>query len=209
MDEQVDVQKRTQKERKAATIDKLVKATVSAIADLGYQKASISAICERAGVSQGALFRHFSSRKVLVIEVAEHVCAQIALDTMERIESRKAGEDFLAVGAEAICDAMHSPGQAVYRELKVAARTEPELCLAIADLEVRMNQKIRFMVETLTLGLNIEVKVLVSAVYLAIRCFDGLAMTSCLHKSDFERNATRQFLVTAVSKEFGVGLVAA
>ena len=203
MGEQVVVERRTQKERKAATIDKLVKATISAIVDFGYQKASIAVICELAGVSQGALFRHFASRKALIIEVAENVSTYLATEVMEKVQNRGKDDEFMAIMADAIWDVMHSPEQAVLRELKVAARTDSGLRSAIMDSEVRFNQKLHFMVEAITVGLNVDTKTLVDAIYLVIRCLDGLAMSSCLHKNEGESDAVRQLLFTSMEKEFG------
>ncbi|WP_280300171.1 helix-turn-helix domain-containing protein, partial [Nocardia neocaledoniensis] len=59
--------RRTQAERSAATIAKLVEATIEAIEKVGYHSTSLGEISSRAGVSKAAVFRHFDSRMDLVV----------------------------------------------------------------------------------------------------------------------------------------------
>jgi AcrR family transcriptional regulator len=51
------------------TRDRLFAAAVAAIEQGGYAAASVAAIAERAGVSAGALYRHFPSKAELFVEV--------------------------------------------------------------------------------------------------------------------------------------------
>ena len=62
--------RRTQAERREATIGKLVEATIGCLAELGYSGTSTGAICKRAGVSQGGMFRHFGTRLELIAAAA-------------------------------------------------------------------------------------------------------------------------------------------
>jgi AcrR family transcriptional regulator len=55
--------------RSAPTRDRLLAAAVATIEDGGYAAASVAAIAERAGVSTGALYRHFPSKAELFVEV--------------------------------------------------------------------------------------------------------------------------------------------
>ena len=48
-------ERRSQNERTAATIARLLEATMTAIVELGYSRATVREICARAGVSQGGL----------------------------------------------------------------------------------------------------------------------------------------------------------
>ena len=58
--------RRTQAERREATIARLLDATIDALAERGYAGASVAEICRRAGLSQGALFRHFDTRHAVI-----------------------------------------------------------------------------------------------------------------------------------------------
>jgi AcrR family transcriptional regulator len=78
------VVRRTQAERSAATIDGLLLAAVESLVDVGYARTSTQDICKRAGLSQGALFRHFPSRLAFMIAVADHVSAQLVVQFSTR-----------------------------------------------------------------------------------------------------------------------------
>src|SRR5262249_59611980 len=75
--------RRTQRQRREATIAKLLDATLAALIDVGYTRASIKEICLRAGVSDGGLFRHFQSRLDLILAAADHI-AQRELENIRR-----------------------------------------------------------------------------------------------------------------------------
>jgi AcrR family transcriptional regulator len=59
--------RRTQARRSAETIEQLLLATTASIADHGYHRATTARICQRAGVSPGALFHHFDTKVDLVL----------------------------------------------------------------------------------------------------------------------------------------------
>src|SRR5680860_399919 len=65
--------RRTQQERRDATMAKLLDGTIAALAEVGYARTTIKEICDRAGVSQGALFRYFDSRAALMAATAAEV----------------------------------------------------------------------------------------------------------------------------------------
>ena len=65
--------RRTQGERSAATVAKLIQATIEAIVEVGYAGASTREICDRAGISQGGLFRHFPTRRDLIVATLVHL----------------------------------------------------------------------------------------------------------------------------------------
>lgn len=119
--------RRTQAERKAATVANLIDATIDALAEVGYASASVRAICGRAGVSQGALFRHFPSR----LKVIEATAAAIGARHLA------AFEDAFAAGADVpsmlrfIAEAARSDTHAAWHELMVAARTDAALRPAV------------------------------------------------------------------------------
>ncbi|BCL74429.1 hypothetical protein JHS3_01650 [Jeongeupia sp. HS-3] len=66
----------TQIERSSATQTRLIDATISLLDELGYARLSETRICERAGVSRGALRHHFpSGRYDLLPVVVERLVA--------------------------------------------------------------------------------------------------------------------------------------
>ncbi|WP_405490237.1 TetR/AcrR family transcriptional regulator [Nocardia sp. NBC_00511] len=119
--------RRTQRERREATIEKLVEATIATILEDGYYRTTVAAITERAGLSAGGLFRHFDSRLALIGRAAEEVSDRILAGyaaskahLLAQPEPRQAALGFLAA-------AVASPLVAVWHELMVAARTDEEL----------------------------------------------------------------------------------
>ena len=52
---------RTQQQRREETVARLLDASIATIIDVGYARASAAVITRRAGLSGGALFRHFDT----------------------------------------------------------------------------------------------------------------------------------------------------
>ncbi len=115
-------QRRSQVERTAATIARLLDATIAAIVEIGYSRATVREICTRAGVSQGGLFRHFPTRKdLLVATLAELHDRQIA--AMPEVAAE--ADPHAAIAR--MRDVINAPDTTVWLELCVAARTDAEL----------------------------------------------------------------------------------
>ncbi|WP_333768295.1 TetR/AcrR family transcriptional regulator [Streptomyces sp. IBSBF 2435] len=55
----------TQRERSDATVEDLLAAARALFATVGYAATSLDAVCERAGVTKGALYHHFAGKKQL------------------------------------------------------------------------------------------------------------------------------------------------
>jgi AcrR family transcriptional regulator len=58
----------------APTRDRLLRSARELIEEGGYGAASVAAIAERTGVAAGTLYRHFSSKEELFVEVFRSVC---------------------------------------------------------------------------------------------------------------------------------------
>lgn len=117
----------TQSERREATISRLVAATIASLEQVGYAGTTVAAICERAQVSQGALFRHFPTRRALLAHAAEHVArrqvaafrAHVTVDLSTEAGVRDMIATLVRLGA--------SPENRTWHELMVAARTDSAL----------------------------------------------------------------------------------
>lgn len=117
----------TQAERRAATITKLLNATVEVILAVGYSRTTVKEICRRASLSDGALFRFFPTLLDLVLAAVSEVGRrQIAL-----FESRFAavndGKQPLSTALSVLRDVCRSDNNVVFFELLVAARTDASL----------------------------------------------------------------------------------
>ncbi len=129
--------RRTQAERREGTIRKLLDAAADALIDTGYAAASVQAICERAGVSQGALFRHFPTREALMVAVGEDVGRR----TLERYRkdflALRGKEDALPLALRLVRATCRSRLNQAWYELAMAARTSPRLRRGIRPVAER------------------------------------------------------------------------
>ena len=136
--------RRTQGERTAATVAKLIQATIDAIVELGYAGATTREICERAGVSQGGLFRHFPTRRDLIVATLTQLCEERLADFELQLEPDRGGESPQRI-AEQIRVArtfVRDPRNMVFLEVVMASRTEPDLRAGIAPIIERCDHKL-------------------------------------------------------------------
>ncbi len=195
MSEVTNTGRRTQKERKAAAVEKLINATITTIIEVGYHGTSLSVICKAAGISQGGLFRHFPTRKALIIAAAGVVNDRLVNRFLLGFQNREASADVMEVVLDLLRDDMLSAEQSVWQELSVAARTDAELCTALAEHEHKMNEGIRDLADAMAPQFNLDSGELFTAILLAIRCFDGLSLINCLYDKPKEPEAIRQLLL--------------
>ena len=123
--------RRTQAERREGTITALLDATVRCLAERGYAATSTAAVCAEAGVSQGALFRHFPTRQALLVATAAYVAERnVAAFRTSVGRSTDTVEDVAAVLAH-LRTVVLSPANQTWRELLVAARADADLRAAL------------------------------------------------------------------------------
>ena len=128
--------RRTQAQRREATIALLLSATVDALAEVGYARTSVSEICARAGVTQGALFRHFATRLDVVAAATEDIARQhIARleETFEFPAQLAPDPQTLRAVVLFIRELARGARHAAWREVMVAARTDDTLRAAVRD----------------------------------------------------------------------------
>ena len=127
----VPAPRRTQRERRELTIRKLLDAATETLIEVGYAEATVQRICDNAGVSQGALFRHFATREELMVSVGADVGARI-LEQYKRQFAHAAKRDSdLEAALRLVRDACRSRLNTAWYELEVAARTNPNLKKAL------------------------------------------------------------------------------
>jgi AcrR family transcriptional regulator len=74
-----------------ATRERLLAAARELIEEGGYASASVAATAERAGVASGTLYRHFTSKEDLFVEVFRSVCSHEERAMVAAAESLPAG----------------------------------------------------------------------------------------------------------------------
>ncbi|MBF6331493.1 TetR/AcrR family transcriptional regulator [Nocardia transvalensis] len=130
--------RRTQEERRAATVAKLIDATIQAIGELGYHRTTVQEICERAGLSVGAMFRQFEGRLDLIVATAEEIVARQLAVFRALLAEVGEGTDALASALRFLRDAQRSAPAIALREVFVAARSDRELHARITPAVGRM-----------------------------------------------------------------------
>lgn len=132
---------RTQEERRTATREALLDATVTALARYGYAGTTTTAISRLAGVSRGAQVHHFHTKADIVAAAIGHVARRRSEQLL-----REAGElpddpaDRVPVALDLLWSSHSGPLFHAALELSVAARTDPELRARLAVTEAELTR---------------------------------------------------------------------
>ena len=126
-----DTPRRTQKERREATIARLLDATITCLIEEGYRDTSIARICVRAGVSHGGLFRHFPTRTALVAAATDEIVRRHLRSIHEIIKAPVSRDDRVESLVGFFREGARAPLTSAWREVIVAARTNAELREAV------------------------------------------------------------------------------
>jgi len=118
---------RTQRERREETVGRLLDASIDTIIEVGYARASAAVITKRAGVSVGALFRHFETMGDFMAATASEVLRR-HIETGTKLVAEIPADQPVPEAALAILqDITSGPLNAVIYELMIAARTDEKL----------------------------------------------------------------------------------
>jgi AcrR family transcriptional regulator len=112
-----------------------LEATIDGLVATGHARLTTSEICRRAGVSQGALFKHFPSKADLLSAAASHLFALLVSDYQKIFGGvTTTTEDRVAVGCRLLRELFRSPRTLAAFEIYVAARTEDGLAEQLAPI---------------------------------------------------------------------------
>ncbi len=182
--------RRTQTERREGTIRKLLDAATTALIEVGYAGTTVQAVCTRAGVSQGALFRHFPSREALLVAVCRDLGGRVLESYRHRFRAARGG-DPLVVAMQLLRQQCRSRENQAFYELALAARTNPELERALRPVAQQYYDDIerlaRELLPELASALGPTFRVLVDTI---VCVFDGEAMRRILFE-DAEMDEAR------------------
>lgn len=201
-DKERALSRRTQAERRNATIERLVDASIAVLAESGYAGASVKAICDRAGISQGALFRQFETRLELLVHVVDAIGAR-NIDSFMRaagITDAPWTLDRLDHFVRVLRDVSRSPTHAAWREVVAAARIHPDLAEAVGAAVARFEAAIIRMVELGLPGTREQTLETVTIVLSVMHMFDSEALTVTV-KPNPEIEAARVVWATRVLRE--------
>jgi AcrR family transcriptional regulator len=135
--------RRTQQERRTTTRRGLLDAAIECLVDEGYAGLTTASVCRRAGVSQGALFKHFATKAELVAATAEHLFANLVDTFRAGLPPLDATTDRAAVVVQQLWTVFQQPRLEAAFELYVAARTDAELARRLAPVSERHAENMR------------------------------------------------------------------
>ncbi|HEV7558454.1 MAG TPA: TetR/AcrR family transcriptional regulator [Kofleriaceae bacterium] len=188
--------RRTQLERRTETTRRLLDAATDSLIELGYAGASIQAICERAGVSQGGLFRHFPTRETLMVAVGEDVADRILATYAKKFESLRDREQPLVVAMRLVREQCRSRLNQAWYELAIASRTNASLRKSLVPAGKRYEDKIERLARTLLPDLATKLGDRFPAVVgTIIAVFDGEVIHRLITKDTRDDDARMEVLM--------------
>ncbi len=122
-----------QQTKSQLTRNAILQAAVDCFYELGYANTTTENIAQRAGVSRGAMLHHFPSRSGLIQATVKYL-NQLRIEmfaTEEKAVQHGAEYSRIEEGIDAYWAQLNTPTFVVFNELKVAARTDPELAAAV------------------------------------------------------------------------------
>lgn len=193
--------RRTQAERREATKARLLDATIECLAADGYARTSVAAICARAGVSQGALFRHYPTRRDVIVAAADAIgLRHVAQFQSVATELPRDGYRSVALLIRELC---RTPTNAAWREIMVAARTDPELREAARD-GLRRFEELLIAASARFLSLSAAQAEQASVILLSVmHMFDSEAMTVFVYENEPLEQRRVDWVAQMLERELG------
>lgn len=124
--------RRTQAQRREATRQKLLDAAVAQLVEEGYARTTTIAVAQRAGTSQGALFKHFPSKAALLGAAVEQLFPRLIGEYQALVRRAPSDGDRVEAAVAQLWALYQRPELQAALELFVAARTDPELADVLA-----------------------------------------------------------------------------
>lgn len=129
--------RRTQASRRAATRQALLDATLDTLVEVGHSGTTTTEVCRRAGVSQGALFKHFPTKAELLAAALEMLFPRLRGGFRDAFAAASdgAGDAPIDEALDLLRDVYRRPDTRAALELYAAARTDADLAATLAGVE--------------------------------------------------------------------------
>jgi AcrR family transcriptional regulator len=122
---------------------RILDATVACLVEQGYGETTTLAVQARAGVSRGALLHYFPTRGQLVVEAVDHLFEAAKAELRAQVRPEVAEEERVPEAVELLWSSFRGPLFAAALELWLAARTDPDLLVALVPHERRLGHEIK------------------------------------------------------------------
>jgi len=194
--------RRTQAERREATRAELLTAALDCLVDGGMSGFTTTEVCRRAGLSQGALFKHFASKSALLAATTEHLFEQLRADFQAAFMATPVKRRSARQGLDLLWEQMFDPRLGAAFELYTIARTDSELQDALGPVVREHLARIHLMATTLLQGEDGgKMRDLVELVTLAIQ---GLVIDQMALPDPAQRRRLRRTLAQLTQLLFPV-----
>ncbi len=134
--------RRTQEERRTATRQGLLDATLECLVELGYARTTTTEVARRAGVSQGAIFNHFPTKSQLVVAATEQLFAELVEAFRTALARGRPDEDPVAAAIRRLWDVFCHPRLRAVYLLYAEAPADEELLVALRPVVARHNANV-------------------------------------------------------------------
>lgn len=167
---------RTQQQRREETVARLLQASIDTIIEVGYARASAAVITKRAGVSVGALFRHFETMGDFMAATAYEVLRRQLETFTKQVAEIPADRPALPAVLTILRDITAGSTNAVLYELMVAARTDEKLKETLQNVLGQYSAKIHDAARALPGAESFPEETFPVIVALMTNVFDGAAI---------------------------------
>lgn len=167
---------RTQQQRREETVARLLQASIDTIIEVGYARASAAVITKRAGVSVGALFRHFETMGDFMAATAYEVLRRQLETFTKQVAEIPADRPALPAALTILRDITAGSTNAVLYELMVAARTDEKLKETLQNVLGQYSAKIHDAARALPGAKSFPEETFPVIVALMTNVFDGAAI---------------------------------
>lgn len=193
--------RRTQAERRSTTRAKLLDAVLEELVESGYGNLTTPAICRRAGLSQGALFKHFPTKAALVAAAVEFLFAALVADYGRRFAEAAGPGDPLRRGVALLWDVFQDPRLVAAYDLYTAARTDAELRASLEPVVRRHADALHALAAALYAPADDDERArLVAVVDLAILAMQGLVLNELATGGERRREELPPLLVEIATR---------
>ncbi|MET0455948.1 MAG: TetR/AcrR family transcriptional regulator [Mycobacterium sp.] len=167
---------RTQQQRREETVARLLDASVATIIDVGYARASAAVITSRAGLSGGALFRHFDTMGDFMAATAHEVMRRQLDAFSKQVAEIPSDRPALEAVLDILRDITGNETNVVMYELLIAARTDERLRDTLRDVLKEYSARIFDTARALPMADQYPEDALAGVVAMLTNTFDGAAI---------------------------------
>jgi AcrR family transcriptional regulator len=194
---------RTQQQRRDETVARLLDASIATLVEVGYARASAAVITKRAGVSVGALFRHFDTMGDFMAATAQEVMRRQLDEFTKRVAQIPADRPPLEAVLTILRGITRNSTNAVMYELMIAARTDEKLRATLQRVLSEYSAKIYDTARVLPGAEHMPDKTLAALAATLTNTFDGAAIVGAVLPQPELDAQQIELLVSLLSDVYG------